>query len=194
MKQIPLLKKQKKAYGGELYKTRAGRALPRTLSTRATMHLVLRSSQANGEWSMRKAANASAIDRIVKKFASKYGVRVLSIANVGNHLHFHIRLTNRFGYQPFIRAITSAIAMAVTGRNRWSKQKEARSNGPMPKARLRFWDYRPFTSVVESFRYFLNLRDYVRINQLEGFGYTRGEARFYIFRDNELRRRYSRGS
>lgn len=167
-----MLRKENKSYGGELLKTRKGRRGGRPLDTRNTMHLVLRSSKAKGEWSFRRPENAIKIRRIMDKFARKNGVKVLSLANVGNHLHFHIKLTNRYTYRPFIRAITAAIAMAITGASRWSK--------PAQNAKVRFWDYRPFTRVVHSFRAFLNLRDYIQINKLEGFGYRRNEARFIL--------------
>ncbi|MDZ4678706.1 MAG: transposase [Oligoflexia bacterium] len=172
MKQSVFLKKSNKSYGGELLKTRKGRSQPRPLDTRNTMHLVLRSSKATGEWSFKKTKNEIKIREIVSKFSTKYGVRILSLANVGNHLHFQIKLSNRFAYKPFIRAITAAIAMGVTGTSRWNKLKK--------EAKDRFWDYRPFTRVVQSFRAFLNLRDYIQINQLEGLGTSRVEARFIL--------------
>ena len=172
MKQLNLLKNQNSAFGGELLKTRKGRARPRPLSTRETMHVVLRSTKAKGDWSFAKAPNRKKIDAILKRFSRRYGVKVLSYANVGNHLHFHVKLGNRYLYAPFIRALTGAIAMAITGTSRWKRLKRA------PKDR--FWDYRPFTRVVKSFRAFLNLRDYIKINQLEGHGYTRTQARFFV--------------
>jgi hypothetical protein len=94
------------------------------------------------------------------------------MANVGNHFHFQIKLSNRYVYRPFIRALTSAIAMAVTGVNKWTKIKGT------PK--VKFWDYRPFTRVVQSYRGFLNLKDYIQINIFEGFGYQKGEARLIL--------------
>ena len=172
MKQIELLKKQNKSYGGELLKTRKGRSGPRPLSTKDSMHLVLRSSKAIGERSFRRPGHAAKIRKIVDKFACKHGVRILSMANVGNHLHFHIKLTNRFTYRPFIRAITAAIAMAVTGVSRWNRLKN--------NTKEKFWDYRPFTRVVQSYRALLNLRDYIQINKLEGYGLKIDEAR-YLF-------------
>lgn len=137
------------------------------------MHLVLRSSKAKGNWSFKKIKNEKRIQQIIKKFSQKYGVKVISLANVGNHLHFHLKLSSRYTYKPFIRAITSAIAMAVTGINRWNRlNTKANKN--------RFWDYRPFTRVIESFKALLNLRDYLHINQLEGAGYNRIEAKFIL--------------
>ncbi len=170
--QTSFLKKQPSAYGGILLRTRKGRARPRPLATRQTMHLVLRSSKALGDWSFRKRANELKIQALTARFAKRHGVRVLSLANVGNHLHFHIKLGNRFTYAAFIRALTSAIAMAVTGTSRWKRLKKT--------AKDRFWDYRPFTKIVESFRAYLNLKDYIRINEFEGYGYQRAYARWLV--------------
>lgn len=170
MKQISLLKNNNKAYGGELLKTRKGRQGPRPLDTKNTMHMVLRSTKAKGTQSFCKPENYHNIKRITKKFSDKYGVQIISFASVGNHLHFHLKLVNRHTYKPFIRAITAAIAMAVTKASRWTKP-----SGPKQK----FWDYRPFTRVIIGFRALLNIRDYIKINQLEGF-YGREHAQLII--------------
>ena len=175
MKQLNLLKGQKLAYGGELLKTRAGRSGPRPLATRHSMHLVMRSSQAVGPLAFWTKENKRKIKEIVAKFSSKYGVQILSLANVGNHLHFHIKLGNRHTYKAFIRATSSAIAMAVTGKSRWKKVAS------------KFWDYRPFTRVVVGFKAFLGLKEYIRINQLEGY-VGREHAQLIIKGDREIER------
>jgi hypothetical protein len=178
--QLSLLKKQTSAYGGELLKTRNGRSHGRPLSTKATMHLVLRSSKAKGKMSFRNFKKE--ITQILEKFGTKFGVKVVRFANVGNHLHLQIKLSNRFTYKPFIRAVTAAIAMKVSGVNRWS---------PKPKSKEKFWDLRPFSRVIESFKAFLNLRDYIEINQLEGFGYSRADARWEVTLEKERWQRSS---
>ena len=153
--------------------TRAGRKGSRPLATKNTMHFVLRSSKAKGAWSMARPQNRKKIDQIARKFAQKYGVRILSVANVGNHLHFHIQLTNLFTYKPFMRAISGAIAMAVTGVNRWTKVNDG--------TKLKFWDYRPFSRVIAGgMKAFLAVKDYVQINKLEGFGFKRDVAQIIV--------------
>src|SRR3954468_22986126 len=101
--QLKLLKNSPKAYGGDLLKTRKGRAHGRPLDTQNTMHLVLRSSKAKGEQSFYRIENSRKVWGIVERFSRKYGIRILSFANVGNHLHLQIKLANRFTYRPFIR-------------------------------------------------------------------------------------------
>ena len=157
-----------RGYGGTLLKKRKNRIHGRPLDTRHSMHLVLRSSKAKGPWSFKVPSNDAQISKIMIRFAFVNGVTILSMANVGNHLHLQIKLSNRFGYKPFIRAVTSAIAMSITGCNRWTKKT---------KEKLKFWDYRPFTQVLKSYRALLNLKDYIQINILEGLGCRRSEAR-----------------
>jgi REP element-mobilizing transposase RayT len=167
--QLKFFKNSRSEYGGDLLKTRKGRRHGRPLSTKESMHMVLRSSRAIGAWSFRHARNRTNVQSIISRFASKYGVKVLSIANAGNHLHLHIKLSNRFAYTRFIRAVTSAIAMSVTGASRWKKVKG------------KFWDRRPFTRIVVGFKGVLKLRDYIRINQIEGgMGVKRMTARIIL--------------
>ena len=170
--QFNLLPPAQKAYGGELLKTRKGRASGRPLATRNSMHLVMRSSKATGPHSFLRPKNKANIKVIVHRFARKYGVKIFSLANVGNHLHIHMQLSNRHGYRPFIRAISASIAMAVTGASRWAPLKKS--------AKDRFWDYRPFTRIVIGFKAMLRLSDYIRINQLEGIGFKRAKAVYLV--------------
>lgn len=192
--QLKLLKDSPKAYGGELLKTRKGRESGRPLDTKNSIHLVLRSSLATGPWSFNYRGNSKKVREIISKFAEKNGVQILSLANVGNHIHMQIKLSNRFTYQKFIKAITSAIAMAMTGRNRWSRDPEgsSKSNGKsskkevalnelqinaLKKAKLGFWDQRPFTRVIIGRNSVLKLKDYIRINEMEGWGFKCSSAR-----------------
>jgi len=171
MKQLKFFKNSRNEYGSDLLKKRKGRAGPRPLSTKDSMHLVLRSTKAKGAWSMRRGRNAELIHRILVKFANKYGIKILSAANAGNHLHIHMKLNNRFTYKKFIRAVTASIAMAITGVSRWKKLA------------IKFWDRRPFTRIIVGFKGFLTLWNYVRINQMEGdLGCTREEARMIVSR------------
>ncbi len=149
------------------------------------MHLVLRSSKAVEDMSFKAPQNRSAIEKIISRFSAKYGIRIISLANVGTHLHFHVKIAKRRGYLCFIRAITAAIAMHVSGKNRWTVKKlvdPARTTLRRPETQHRdkFWDYRPFTRIIDGFRAFLNLRDYIQVNQLEGLGVPRHQARFLL--------------
>jgi REP element-mobilizing transposase RayT len=158
------------AYGGEHQKSRAGRGA-RPITHNYSMHFVLRSSRARGEWSFRRPRNHARVQAILGRFARKYAVELRSYAIHLNHLHLHVKLPSRKAYVRFIRALTSAIAMAVTGMSRWSK------------LRVKFWDRRPFSRPILDERAELRVRDYIRINQLETMGYERAAARFELARE-----------
>lgn len=167
-KQFAFIQKMESQYGGDLLTTRKARSQGRPLNTQNSMHLVLKSSKALGDWSFLSDRNRKAIRHVVLKFAKKYGVRVQSIANVGNHLHMQIRLSNRHSYAPFIKAISAAIAMAITGINRWTQKSGEK---------LRFWDRRPYSRVIFGFKGILSLRNFIRLNHQEGIGIPRHQAR-----------------
>lgn len=58
----------------------------------------------------------------------------------------------------------------VTGFSRWRKK---------PKGFV-FWDARPFTRIVSAFKDYLNIRDYILLNQFEAQGLERWQARHNV--------------
>jgi len=154
------------AYGGDLYRTRKGRARPRPISQKHSMHLVLRAECAQGEWSFKRHRNR--VEQIIKKFAFKHSIYIHSQAIHGNHLHFHVHVKQHSNtYKRFIRALTAAITMAITNASRFNKLKK------------KFWDDRPYTRLARSQEAFDRVEHYVRINQIEANGCNRADARFY---------------
>jgi REP element-mobilizing transposase RayT len=158
-------KREKSEHGGSLKNPQKRK---RPIGVKSSMHLVLRSSLATGDWSFRK--HHKPIENILQKFSKKHAVHILDWANVGNHLHLHMRVYDRRGYRNFIRAITSAIMIAVTQFSRWRK-------APLD---FQFWDARPFSRILSSWREILNLRDYVKINKLQGLGWPKSFARIEV--------------
>lgn len=160
-KQQYIFQRCKSHHGGSL---KNARKRQRPLSRKYSMHVVLRSTEARRGWSLRRHKHK--IDQILKKFAAKYRVEILSYANVGNHIHLHLKLSGRQTYKAFIRAITAAIMIAVTGFSKWR---------PKPK-NFQFWQHRPFSRIVRSLKAFKNMVDYIQINHLEGLGVERQTA------------------
>ncbi len=172
MEQKTLYKTKERAYGGELFKSRKGRLKPRPVDTKNAMHLVLRSSRATGDMSFLRKKNKEAIELIVAKFSDRYGIKIKSLVNVGNHLHFHVQIKKSSNYTPFIRAVTSAIAMAIAGKNRWTRSGQKRE---------KFWDHRPFTRTIVS-RGTLGEKDFQQINELEGIKKSKVQAKAMLSR------------
>lgn len=151
-----------KTHGGSL---RHPQKHKRPLTFRSRNHFVLKSSRAKGDWSFRR--HRFEIAGILKKFARKHSVGLVGYANVGNHIHLNLELSSRRQYQKFIRAVCAAIMMQVTGFSRWRRAPEG----------FRFWDARPFSRLVQSWREVLALDKYFDVNRMEGAGYTRSQAR-----------------
>lgn len=159
------------ACGGELRKKAKHRGA-RTLVTRVgSMHISLRSTEAKGRHSFLHKQNRQRVSRFVTSFSKKKGVKILSFANVGNHLHLHVKLHSRHLYKEWIRGLSSGLAMISFG---LKGLKQLRANGK------KFWDYRPFSRVIQSLRHFLNTKDYIQINILEGQGMPRKQAELLI--------------
>jgi hypothetical protein len=71
--------------------------------------------------------------------------------------------------------VTGLIARKALGRERGvASTLSSKQNGPKQE---RFWDLRPFTRVLTSWREFQLLRDYIKMNYLEARGIEKALAR-----------------
>ncbi len=129
----------------------------RPISTKRSMHLVLRSSMARHDYSLLKK------DQIIRKIVSAqgraFGVKVYKQANGGNHLHLIVLPRSRQAFQSFIRAISGLIAREVLGAQRGNPQY------------IKFWDQRPYTRVLEWGKDFRKVSKYLVQNTLEALGF-----------------------
>ncbi len=156
------------AHGGALRNRRIGRGA-RPISVRYSMHLVLRSSHARGAWSFVRRGNRELVQRILLKHASKSQVELLAAGNAGSHLHLRLRVRDKSNYFKFIRAVAGEIAL-----------KFKRLHRPEGLLKHNFWDQRPFSTIVSTLKYAQNLTDYIKINQVEGSGFSREVARMAV--------------
>ncbi|MBK9293179.1 MAG: transposase [Oligoflexia bacterium] len=160
-------------FGGSLTTKRAHRTA-RPLSTRYPIHLVLRSSKAVGKNSFWEKKNKFLIKQALNKFSLRWGIKIINCANVGNHLHLYMQLSNRFTYEKFIRSLTGTLALQIT-----------RHNKNLGEGAKNFWDYRPYTRIVIGEKAHLVMKDYLLINQMEGLGASRFQAKIYLLREHE---------
>ncbi len=129
----------------------------RPISSKHALHLILKASRAKGSQSFLK--HHKQIQYQLDKQAKKFGIRIYQYSNVGNHLHFLIRIHSRREYKKFIRAISSLIQGIVT-----------KTLGANQKSKEIFWDFRPFSRVVSWGRDFRMAAEYVIKNTLEVLG------------------------
>lgn len=158
------------AHGGELRRRRSGRKA-RPISTRFSMHLVLRSTLARGIWSFVRGKNRGMILNLISKHALASGVQILSSGNAGNHFHLHVRPRGRREYKHFVRALAGDISLQL--------RKIVGAHGERLPQR-NFWDRRPFTTIVATAHYVATLTDYIKVNMLEGNGVPRAFARLVV--------------
>lgn len=150
--------KRRLSHGGITSKGK--RKLARPLATKKWIHLVLKSDKATGKCSMLSGRNAKWIDELIKLKAKKFGVEIKELVNMGNHIHFQIRIASRAAFQNFLRSITSLIARHVTG---------ARKGKRFGK----FWQGLAFTRVISSALELAHLEKYFMGNRIElrrGYG------------------------
>jgi hypothetical protein len=122
------------------------------------MHVVLRSSQAKGAWSMLHPKHQPHVDRRVREIARRHGIRLYRYTNVGNHLHLLVKTRTRTALKRFLRELSGTVAVIVTGAQRGRALK------------ARFWDFIPYTRIVAWGRDFLNLDTYFVKNFFEAAG------------------------
>lgn len=169
--QVPLpgleFKKQC-SFGGSLLKNSHAK-VPRPLSSKQALHIVLRSDFAEGPRSMLK------YERIIRntllKLGRKHGVKVYRVANAGNHLHLLVRFTKRRGFQNFLRGSTGLIARKVMQTERGPACIANKSKAEPATTKKTFWTQRPFTRIVSWGRDFDSTLAYIKLNALESLGF-----------------------
>src|SRR5208283_2021370 len=112
------------------------------------IHIVLRSSRAQGAWSLLHAKNRSHVDALARRIASNHGIRLYRYANVGNHMHLLVKTPTRHAFQRFLKDLAGSVAILVTG---------ARNSNPLQG---RFWDRLAYTRIVSWGRDFKNIELY----------------------------------
>ena len=177
-RQLNLFKKDLRFFGGQLLHGK--RKSRRPLSTKAPMHLVLRSSWARGETSFLRPQNKKSIETLISAVARKYGVTLYQRATASNHLHLLLRIECRKSYRAFIRVLSSKIALHIMRRKSFQQFKASlpkplwgdggTTTEPQGKGQA-FWQFRPFHRVLFWGRDFNTCKRYVLQNTLEAIGF-----------------------
>ncbi len=181
-------KTQTKFFGGKLLQNR--RKSQRPLSRKDSIHFVLRSEWAVGRDSFLAKRNYSEIEYLISRFAKKFGVRIYQRSINSNHIHLLLRITNRVLYRAFIKAVSGKIASHVMGQKSFKLFLKARGNSfagdgsEAAKVKRKtspeilnkhagFWEFRPFSRVVNWGRDFRTCVSYLKQNVLEAFGFVK---------------------
>lgn len=140
MKQISFFKKQNLEFGGSQNKT-GRRKVARVLDSRRPMHLVLKSKQ-----SISLFRNQLKLRAVLKKQAKTFGIKIYSHSIQKDHWHLVVKITNRYLYRGFIRALTGILARQF-GKG--------------------LWRLSPYSRIVSWGKDFLIVLDYLLLNECE---------------------------
>ena len=162
-RQLSFLPKPSLEHGGSL--SLGKRKTARPIDPKQTIHIVLRSSRARGEWSMLNPRRQDQVDGTVRKISRRHGIRLYRYANVGNHLHLLVKTPSRKAFQAFLRDLAGTISILMT---------RAKKTAPLQG---RFWDTLAYTRIVSWGREFKNLELYFIKNLFEAAGLLGHEAR-----------------
>jgi putative transposase len=184
-KQLSFIRPQAKFFGGALLQSK--RKSQRPLTAKDSIHFVLRSEWAKGRNSFLVAKNRTVIGRILDHFAKKFGVRIYQKSINSNHIHLLLKITNRTLYRAFIKSISGQIASHVMEQQSFilfqkQQQFQERGDGP-PKSKFErgkqqcFWQFRPFSRIVNWGRDFKICTMYLKQNVLEAFGFVQYNVR-----------------
>ena len=98
------------------------------------------------------------VNAIVQTTARRYGFKIYSYVNVGNHIHLLLRMSKRARWAAFIRDLCGQIALFVR-----RSLRAGFDHG--------VWVGRPFTRVVRGWRRAFQIaKSYLHLNQLEADG------------------------
>jgi REP element-mobilizing transposase RayT len=173
-KQLAFFKPESKSFGGELLHGRRRRRRP--TSCQHSLHVILRSSWARGPHSFRAPRNLPRIERLIRGIARKFRIKVYRQAIVGNHIHLIIGFGYRESYKSFVRLLSGQIASHVMGQQSFKVFRRSLHPGDTPGPQepqgkgQQFFQFRPFTRVLNWGRDFQTCAQYVRQNALEAIG------------------------
>jgi REP element-mobilizing transposase RayT len=159
-RQLSFLKEMKASiqlnHGGELGKGK--RKSRRPFDPKRPLHVVMRSSRAQGRWSMLSSKNQRRVKTLIQETAAKHGIQLFHFANVGSHLHFLFRARRVEGLRAFMREVSGQIAFQITG---------SRKTSPLQG---KFWDHLPYSRVVSWGNDFKAVTRYVIGNLFQAAG------------------------
>lgn len=148
-------KKPKLSFGGDLLNGNNAK-MKRPLDSKLPIHLVLECHKSV----LRLPKVFGNVNREASRVCKKHGVTVYKFANVGNHLHFVLKIPGRRRWAAFIRELTGRLAQLAQGITARQKGVE------------KFWAKRPFTRVVSGWgKAFRTALQYVELNWLEAEGF-----------------------
>ena len=173
------------SHGGQLRQKKLGRG-QRPLSSKEPLHLVFKCHRGHLKYkSLRAPANFWVINKILQRYAKRFGVKIEQVSIQSDHVHLLLRCSRRSLYKAFFRVVAGQISqrleklallrMTDTPKRSSLQGQAARGSAELSakltaKLKRRLWVYRPFTRVVRGHRSYVIVRNYIQLNEQEVLG------------------------
>ena len=197
-KQLILFKHMSKTFfGGKLlYKKRKSK---RPLAYKRALHVVLRSSWAGGPYSFLRPKNRVFIEKLLVQTAVRFRVKLYRKAIAGNHLHLIILCSDKDSYHGFISVVSGRLASHVMNYQSFKNfikvlnaentksttaggactadasgaptQAAGRESTEVFGTDQKFFNFRPFTRILNWGKDFTASCRYIKRNILEALGF-----------------------
>lgn len=158
--------KYRHCHGGSLRNSAKGRGA-RPLSTKDPIHLVFKVNKVAVKSGLRHPRNFTLMNRVLKRYAAKFFVKIEQFSIQKDHVHLLIRGGRRSRLLSFMRVVAGQFAQGLTD------TPNVKNEGP------RVWEQRPFSRVIKGYRPYRIVRDYIQLNECEvnGRPYSRTRLR-----------------
>ena len=182
------------SHGGQLRQKKLGRG-QRPLSSKEPLHLVFKCHRGHLKYkSLRAPANFWVINKILQRYAKRFGVKIEQVSIQSDHVHLLLRCSRRYLYKAFFRVVAGQISqrleklallrMTDTQKRSSLQGQDARGSAELSaklkvgltaklttkltaKLKRRLWVYRPFTRVVRGHPNYIIVRNYIQLNEQE---------------------------
>ena len=148
-------------HGGELRRKRAGRG-KRPLSTKDSLHVVFKMNREAHRPGLRHHRSYAHSMRVIDRYAKRFFIKIIQVSVQGSHIQMLIRAHKRSLFQHFFRVVAGQIAQGL------GRRVTDTPRGPQKKRK--FWMYRPFSRVVQSWTAEKTVRNYIQLNEREARG------------------------
>ena len=148
-------------HGGVLRNKRRGRKA-RPLSTKAPLHLVFKTERKHLQRGLRSPLGFYIIQKVIKKFAAHFFVKIEQLSINHDHIHMLVRFTKRTQGLHFLRVVAGQIAQEFQ-KARFLKVTDTPNT-------LKLWKYRPFTRVIKGYKPYQIVKNYIQLNEKEASG------------------------
>ncbi len=184
-KQISLFSRPSRhqfCHGGVLRNKKLGRGR-RPISCKEPLHVVFKANRyVLKEKSLRGQRSFLLVQKLIRKYALRFYVKVEQISVQGDHIHLLIRCPRRAQFHHFFRVTAGQISQ-VLSREGLLKQPSksffrdrAMTDTPLSTdvdkdcSQAKLWLYRPFSRVVRSWKALRTAKDYIQLNEKEALG------------------------